>query len=140
MNQEKFEFALERFPVNWEELQAELALHMNVAATDKEKYYHKYIATLDGCSYDALDTFSSYISTNSISLHFMDETYVGFGQTEEEARVKCMLAYLKDFTEIFSDGAMKLETAYLDITRIERDAIAKLLEYEEKVKNLTSKA
>ncbi len=138
--QDKFEIAMDGFPLEWEELLAELDFHMKVEATEKDKYYNKYIATLTGCSYDVLDTFSTYLSSNSISLHLMDEDYVGFGNTKEEAKAKCLRSYFDDFTQIFSNGAMQLEAAYNKITYVESEAIRKFMEYEEKVKNLTSKA
>ena len=129
----KFDVALSEYPITMEALLREIDDSMIVERLD-ENYVSNYKATLNGCSLDAVDVASEYLQSKDITVALLKETYEGFGITQEQAKIKCKFAYLKDFTEAFSGAANQVEKIYNAIEKMENLAIFAFMDCEESVK------
>lgn len=129
----KFDVALSEYPITMEALLREIDDSMVVERLD-ENYVSNYKATLNGCSLDAVDVASEYLQSKDITVALLKETYEGFGITQEQAKIKCKFAYLRDFTEAFSDAVDLMAKIYSTIEEMENLAIAALMDCEDTIK------
>ena len=132
--EEKKVVAKSDYPVSVSALLELLNFTIEVKAQSAEECTCKYKAEISECQYDIVDAFASYATIQNVEIPLMQERYVGVGDTPERARHMCMKNYLNDFVEGFSSGALQFETIYRSIERAEAEAIAALMDAEEKSK------
>lgn len=129
----EFKPANSEFPLDIDGLLMELEEAVEVGPAP-EGSIKKYRAILENCSFDAVDVFSDY-GKDETPIPVMDEYYVGFEDTEEKAKLRCLKAYMTDFVEAFSNGVSKVYDRYQALEKAEHKAVTFYMDLEDALKS-----